>query len=129
MKNAKVTASLLTLLAPTVATHAASGIQIGDTSIWGDTEIVKTAPVKPSAEVPVKHTDNSNLGKKILCTATKDGKVISAESLTEVLRQIGYTREPWGKSDRLAWAWYRINGNKFKRGEAVELDGWTFQKI
>jgi hypothetical protein len=119
--KAKVTACLLTMMVPTIASHACEGIQLTDWSMMRD---VSTKTV----EKP-KVVNTGSLGKKILCTATKDGVVVTADGLTELLRQLGYSRdEMWGKQDKLAWAWYRINNSKFKRGEPVDFEGRVFIK-
>ena len=120
--KAKVTACLLTMMAPTIAPHAyADGLQIMDTAIWTDTEIVK-----PNT----KHAKTGKLGKKVVCSATKDGKTLTADSLADLLRQVGYSKdEKWGKTDKLTWAWFRVRNAKFKRGEPVEVEGWTYIKF
>jgi hypothetical protein len=116
--KAKVTACLLTMMAPTMVTHANAGIQHTDWSMMRD------AVEKPKVVTSV------SLGKKIAVEVVKaDGTKLVADSLTEVLRLLGYSRdEMWGKQDKLAWAWYRINNAKFKRGELVELEGNLFLK-
>lgn len=124
--KAKVTATLLTMMSMPMVSHAHAGIQHTDWSLMRE-------PVEPTktVEKPVHSTTSSSLGKRINCIATKaDGSVIVNESLTDLLRQLGYSRdEMWGKQDKLAWAWYRINNAKFKRGEIVELDGVKYQRI
>lgn len=121
--KAKVTAALLTMMSTPMVTHANSGIQMTDWSMMRD---ASTKPVeKPKAAV----TNTGGLGKKIFCSATKGNEVVTADGLTELLRQLGYSRdEMWGKQDKLAWAWYRINNAKFKRGEPVEFEGRVFIK-
>lgn len=120
--KAKVTACLLTMMAPTIASHANAGIQMIDWSMMRD---VPTKTVEPTKTV----TNTGGLGKKIVCSATKGNEVVAADGLTELLRQLGYSRdEMWGKQDKLAWAWYRINNAKFKRGEPVEFEGRVFIK-
>jgi hypothetical protein len=84
---------------------------------------------KPKTVEKTKVVNTSSLGKKIVCTATKGDEVVTADSLTELLRQLGYSRdEMWGKQDRLEYAWYRINTAKFKRGEPVGFEGRIFIK-
>jgi len=117
--KAKVTACLLTMMAPTIASHAAEGIQMTDWSTIRDTTVKNGE--KPSPKV----VSTSSLGKKIVCR-TGD---LQAESLADLLRQLGYSQtEVWGKTNKLEWAWHRINNAKFKRGEPVEFEGRVFIK-
>ena len=112
--KAKVTACLLTMMAPTIASHAAEGIQMTDWSMMREVPSKSKVVVRPAG---------------ISCSATKGSEVVTAAGLTELLRQLGYSRdEMWGKQDRLAFAWYRINNAKFKRGESVEFEGRIFKK-
>jgi hypothetical protein len=113
--KAKVTACLLTMMAPTMATHASEGIQHTDWSMMRDA-------VEAPKPVPKAST---GLGKKIVCR-TGD---LQAESLADLLRQLGYSQtEVWGKTNKLEWAWHRINNAKFKRGEPIEFEGRIFIK-
>ena len=132
--KAKVTAAILTMMAPTMAVHAHSGVQLTDWSMLRDIGQVsrRLMVVEQPVEEPTKTvkptkivTNTGGLGKKIVCR-TGD---LQAESLTDLLRQLGYSRdEMWGKQDKLEWAWYRINNAKFKRGEPVEFEGRVFIK-
>jgi hypothetical protein len=137
--KAKVTAALLTMMSTPMVSHACEGIQHIDWSMMRDIGQVskRLMVIEQPVEEPTKTVDKpkvittntSSLGKKIGCSATKDGQVVAADGLTELLRQLGYSRdEMWGKQDKLAWAWYRINNSKFKRGEPVEFEGYTFIK-
>jgi hypothetical protein len=117
--KAKVTACLLTMMAPTIASHASEGIQHTDWSMMRDAS-TKTVE-KPKAVV----ANTGGLGKKIVCR-TGD---LQAESLADLLRQLGYRQdEVWGRTNKLEWAWYRVNNSKFKRGEPVEFEGRIFIK-
>jgi hypothetical protein len=117
--KAKVTACLLTMMAPTIASHAAEGIQMTDWSMMRDTTVKTGESPKPKA------VNTGSLGKKIVCR-TGD---LQAESLADLLRQLGYSQtEVWGKTNKLEWAWHRINNAKFKRGEPVEFEGRVFIK-
>lgn len=121
--KAKVTACLLTMMAPTIATHAAEGIQLTDWSMMRD---ASTKPVEKS-----KVVNTGGLGKKIGCEAQADNGATThqAGSLADLLRQLGYRQdEVWGKTNKLEWAWHRINNAKFKRGEPVEFEGRVFIK-
>jgi len=116
--KAKVTACLLSMMAPTIASHANEGIQMTDWAMMRDVPTKAVEPVKPV-------TNTGSLGKKIVCQ-TGD---MRAESLADLLRQLGYSQtEVWGKTNKLEWAWHRINNSKFKRGEPVEFEGRTFIK-
>jgi len=119
--KAKVTACLLTMMSTPMVSHAYEGIQHTDWSNIFDAT-VKTG--EKAVEKP-KVANTSNLGKKIVCR-TGD---MQAESLADLLRQLGYSQtEVWGKTNKLEWAWHRINNSKFKRGEPVEFEGRTFIK-
>ena len=116
--KAKVTAALFTMMAPTVASHASEGIQLTDWSMMRD------ASTK-HVERPKVVTNTGSLGKKIVCR-TGD---LQAESLADLLRQLGYSQtEVWGKTNKLEWAWHRVNNSKFNRGEPVEFEGRIFIK-
>jgi hypothetical protein len=128
------TAALLTMMAPTIASHANAGIQMTDWSMMRDIGqvsrrlMVVDQPTN-TVEKPKIVAVSTTLGKKIGCSATKGDEVVTANGLTELLRQLGYSRdEMWGKQDKLEWAWYRINNAKFKRGEPVEFEGRIFIK-
>ena len=120
--KAKVTACLLTMMAPTMVSHANEGIQMTDWSMMRDAS-TKTVE-KPKA------VNTGSLGKKIAVEAVmKDGTKLSAVSLADLLRQLGYSQtEVWGKTNKLEWAWHRINNAKFKRGELVEFENNLFLK-
>jgi hypothetical protein len=110
----KVAAALCTMMAPTLVSHACEGIQMTDWSMMRDASTEKPKVVTPTG-----------LGKKIVCRT--DG--YQAESLADLLRQLGYSQtEVWGKTNKLEWAWHRINNSKFKRGEEVEFEGRKFSK-
>lgn len=121
--KAKVTACLLTMMAPTIAAHACEGIQITD---WGQVtagtqQLGKVEPTKTAPKV----VSTGGLGKKIVCST----EGYQAESLADLLRQLGYSQtEVWGKTNKLEWAWHRVNNSKFKRGEPVEFEGRIFIK-
>jgi hypothetical protein len=115
--KAKVTAALLTMMSTPMVTHACEGIQLTDWSM------MRGASTK-TVEKP-KVVNTGSLGKKIVCR-TGD---LQAESLADLLRQLGYSQtEVWGKTNKLEWAWHRINNAKFKRGEPVEFEGRIFIK-
>lgn len=124
--KAKVTACLLTMMAPTIASHANAGIQHTDWSMMRE-------PIeKPKAVEKPKVVNTGGLGKKIFCEARADNGATThqAGSLADLLRQLGYSQtEVWGKTNKLEWAWHRINNSKFKRGEPVEFEGRVFIKI
>ena len=123
--KAKVTAAILTMMAPTMATHANAGIQMTDWSMMRDAS-TKTVE-KPKAVV----ANTGGLGKKIFCEARAGNGATThqASSLADLLRQLGYSQtEVWGKTNKLEWAWHRINNAKFKRGEPVEFEGRVFIK-
>jgi hypothetical protein len=115
----KVAAALCTMMAPTIASHAAEGIQMTDWSMMRDVSVEKP-----------KVVNTGSLGKKIAVgVVKKDGTKLSAVSLADLLRQLGYSQtEVWGKTNKLEWAWHRINNSKFKRGELVEFEGNLFLK-
>ena len=126
----KVAAALCTMMAPTIASHANAGIQMTDWSMMRDIGQVSrrlmvieqpTKTVEPTKTV----TNTGGLGKKIVCST----EGYQAESLADLLRQLGYSQtEVWGKTNKLEWAWHRINNAKFKRGEEVEFEGRKFIK-
>ena len=119
----KVAAALCTMMAPTIATHACEGIQHTDWSMMRD------APTK-TVDKP-QPTNTGSLGKKIVCEARAGNGATThqAGSLAELLRQLGYSQtEVWGKTNKLEWAWHRINNAKFKRGEPVEFEDRIFIK-
>ncbi len=121
--KAKVTACLLTMMAPTMVSHAHAGIQMTDWSMMRD------VPTKTVDKPKVVNT--GALGKKIFCEARADNGATThqAGSLADLLRQLGYSQtEVWGKTNKLEWAWHRINNAKFKRGEPVEFEGRVFIK-
>jgi len=123
--KAKVTACLLTMMAPTIASHAAEGIQHTDWSTIHDTTVKTGEKPKVANTGGLGIAKPTGLGKKIVCR-TGD---IQAESLADLLRQLGYSQtEVWGKTNKLEWAWHRINNAKFKRGEPVEFEGRIFIK-
>jgi len=132
--KAKVTAAILTMMAPTIASHANEGIQMTDWSMMRDIGQVSkrlmvieqpVEPAKPVEKPKAVVPNTGSLGKKIVCR-TGD---LQAESLADMLRQLGYSQtEVWGKTNKLEWAWHRINTSKFKRGEPVEFEGRTFIK-
>jgi len=132
--KAKVTAALLTMMSTPMVTHANEGIQMTDWSMMRDIGqvskrlMVIKQPVEPAKTVEKPKaavTNTGSLGKKIVCST----EGYQAESLADLLRQLGYSQtEVWGKTNKLEWAWHRINNAKFKRGEPVEFEGRVFIK-